>query len=204
MNAVEPWWAEGLLFENCNCQVICPAHVSFRQNCTHERCLGQWAIHFADGRYGETPLGGVNAVVLYDSPRQMYAGDWTQAIYVDDAARSDQRRAAEAILTGEAGGPWAVLARFVGKRLETRSVSVVLEDEGRVKRVRVDGVLECTIEALRGKDREKEVLLENMFNQIHAPTQVLASGNSRVEDRGFSFRTEGTHALYSRFVWDGP
>ena len=58
-----PWWAEGLLFENCNCQIICPAHLSFKQNCTFERCLGYWAIRFEEGTYGEVPLGGLMALL---------------------------------------------------------------------------------------------------------------------------------------------
>jgi hypothetical protein len=199
----ERWWAEGLLFENCTCQVICPAHVSFRQNCTHERCVGHWTIHFADGAYGKTPLSGLNVVIVFDSPQQMFSGDWVQAMYVDAAADAGQRGAIETIFTGEAGGPWAVLARFVGRRLETRYVPIHVEDEGRVKRVRVEGILASTIEALKGKDRDREVLLENMFNQIHAPTQVLAHGESRLSDQGILLSTEGSHALYSRFSWKG-
>lgn len=204
MDDVESWWAEGLLFENCSCTVICPGHVSFRQNCTHERCVGEWAVHFADGRYGETRLGGLKAAIVYDSPQQMFVGGWTQGIYVDEAADPAQRRALEAILSGAAGGPWAVIGRFVGKRLETRYVPIVIEDEGRVKRVRVEGVLECSIEAIKGRDKEKEVLLVNMFNQVHTPTQVVARGSSRTEDRDFSFTNRDTHALYSRFSWKGP
>ena len=40
----QKWWGTGLLFENCSCQVLCPAHVSVKQRCTHERCTGHWAV----------------------------------------------------------------------------------------------------------------------------------------------------------------
>ena len=43
------WWAKGLVFENCNCQLVCPGHIHFDQVCTHERCKGYWAIVFEDG-----------------------------------------------------------------------------------------------------------------------------------------------------------
>lgn len=49
------WWAKGLLFENCNCQVVCPGHVSFKQLCTHERCLGHWSIHIEEGNSTTSP-----------------------------------------------------------------------------------------------------------------------------------------------------
>lgn len=37
------WWVEGLLVENCNCQIVCPGHVHFDQLCTHDRRLGYHA-----------------------------------------------------------------------------------------------------------------------------------------------------------------
>ncbi|MBI5443000.1 MAG: DUF1326 domain-containing protein [Deltaproteobacteria bacterium] len=204
MGSPLPWNAAGLLFENCTCQILCPGHMSFRQNCTYERCVGHWSIHFEKGRYGEIPLGGLNAVIVFDSPQQMFAGGWVQGMYLDENAGADQRKALETILTGEAGGPWAVLARFVGRRLETRYVPIALEDDGRIKRVRIEGILESSVEALRGNDKEREVLLENLFNQIHAPTQVVARGSTTMNDGPLSMATEATHGLYSRFSWQGP
>ena len=43
------WWARGLLFECCSCQVVCPGHVHFEQLCTYDPCAGYWAIRFDDG-----------------------------------------------------------------------------------------------------------------------------------------------------------
>jgi hypothetical protein len=191
-----------LLFENCNCQLACPAHFSFDQLCTHERCRGYWGIHVEDGRFDEVPLGGVDAVVLYDTPQHMMSGGWTTAIYLDERADPRQRRALESILSGDAGGPWKVLARFVANRLETRFVPIAFEDAGRRKRMSIEGVLETSIEAVRGKDKSQEAVLSNVFNQIHAPLQVLALGSTRCADRGLSIETKATHALYSSFHWE--
>jgi hypothetical protein len=44
-------------------------------------------------------------------------------------------------------------------------------------------------------------VLGNVFNQIHAPTQVLALGRTRCTDARLPFSTDDTHALYSRFSW---
>ncbi len=195
------WWAKGLLFENCNCQLVCPGHMSFKQMCTHERCLGHWAIHFDEGQFEGKSLGGFNAVILYDAPQNMIAGGWTTAFYLDERADDAQRKAFETILSGGAGGPWKVLARFVAKRLETRFVPIHLEDAGPKKRMWIDGLFDTAIEAIRGKDTSKEAVLSNVFNQIHAPIQVLALGRTRCSDRGMAIDTHDTHALYSRFHW---
>jgi hypothetical protein len=178
--------------------------VSFKQLCTYERCTGHWAIHVERGVYGQVALDGLNALVVFDSPQQMYAGGWTEALYLDDRAEPGQEEALETILSGRAGGPWAVLARFVGTWLETRRVPIRVEDEGRRKRMRVEEIFETTVEALKGVDPERDVLLTNLFNQIHGPVHVLARGSTKVRDRGLAFEIQGTHGLYSRFSWKGP
>jgi hypothetical protein len=140
------WWARGLLFENCSCQAVCPGHVHFEQLCTHQRCLGYWAIRFDEGEFDGIPLGGLSAVIVYDSPQHMIEGDWREGIVIDERASEAQRDAIETLLTGRAGGPWAVLARFVSKRLPTRHLPIRIEDRGNVKRVVVPGLLESTID----------------------------------------------------------
>lgn len=195
------WWAEGLIFENCNCQVVCPGHVHFDQLCTHERCLGYWAVRFDAGEFDAVPLEGTRGVIAYDSPQHMIDGDWTEMIIVDQAASPDQRRAVEAILTGSAGGPWAILARFVGTMLPTQYLPIRIDDEERTKRIEIDGVLRGTVEALRGRDRSRPVTFENMFNQIHPPSMVIARGATDYDDGHIVVHTEGTHGLWSRFRW---
>jgi len=198
------WWAKGLLFENCNCQLLCPAHLSFKQRCEHERCVGHWAIHIRDGRYGGLALDGFNAFIVNDSPQLMISGGWTQAVYIDARAGEAEGRELEGIFTGQSGGPWAVLARFVSRRLPTRFVPIHFKDDGRRKAMWIDGCLETTVEAIKSADPAQEAVLENVFNQIHASTQVLALGATRYADRGMTLTTSGTHALYSRFSWAGP
>jgi hypothetical protein len=195
------WWARGLLFENCSCQSVCPGHVNFDQLCTDERCVGYWALRFDEGELDSVSLAGVSAVVAYDSPQHMIEGHWTEALIVDERATEAQRAAVEKILTGKAGGPWEVLDRFVSKRLPTRYLPIRIDDDGRTKRVVVPGLLDSTIEAIRGRDRTKTVTFENMFNQIHAASQVIATGATRYDDGDITVRTDRTHALYSRFDW---
>jgi len=202
VKSVTAWRANGLLFENCNCQLVCPGHMSFRQLCTHERCIGAWAIHIEEGRHGDVALDGLDVVIFWDSPQHMIAGGWTELFFVGEQAGQSQREALETIFSGKAGGPWEVLARFVAKRLPTRYVPLRFEDAGRQKRMVAGGLFEMVVEAIRGKDKAREVLLENAFNQIHAPTQVLALGRSRLSVPEFSFEMEGSHALYSRFSWE--
>jgi hypothetical protein len=201
-----PWRASGLLFENCNCTVICPGHTHFSQNCTHERCVGFWAIRIDEGAWGQVDLTGARALVAYESPQRMIDGGWTQVVVLDAGSAPEQRAAVERILSGRCGGPWEVLARFVGRRLPTRTEAIHLEEEPAMKRVAVEGLMEGVVEPIRGRDRSRPVTFQNMFNQIHAPEQVIARGSTRFDDGTLSFENEGTHGLWSRFSWrvEGP
>jgi hypothetical protein len=69
------------------------------------------------------------------------------------------------------------------------------------KRISVAGLLRGVVRAIRGRDRDQPVSFENIFNQIHAPTQVIASGDAEYDDGVISFRNEGTHGLWSDFHW---
>lgn len=45
------------------------------------------------------------------------------------------------------------------------------------------------------------VLFENIFNQIHAPKQVLATGTTAYDDGVIRIETAKTHGLFSNFEW---
>ena len=131
----------------------------------------------------------------------MYEGRWREVIYFDELSTSEQRQALETIFTGKAGGPWQVLARFVGNQLESRIVPLRYEDAGRDKRMWIEGIFETEISAIRANDDQGEALLVNLFNQIHSDRQVLARGITRSSVAEFPFEIEKTHALYSEFSW---
>ena len=200
-NQAHRWWAKGLLFENCCCQVVCPGHVHFDQLCTLERCNGYWAIRFDEGEFDGVRLDGLATVIAYESPQHMIQGDWTEVIIIDEVATAEQRKAIESILNGSAGGPWAKLAPFVSTWLETRYHPIRIEEREKTKTIVIEGLLEGSIEQLRGSDRSKPVTFENMFNQIHATSQVIARGSTKYGDGVISVDTEGTHSLYSNFSW---
>ncbi len=200
------WWAEGLLFENCNCTAVCPGHIHFSQKCTHEVCHGFWAIRFEAGAVGASApvdLAGIDAVVVYETPPVMVEGGWKQLIIVSDHATDDQREAVEEIVTGARGGPWEVLNRFVADPLPTRTAPIRIEDQPTRKSVTVAGLLTGAVEAIRGRDRDRPVTFENIYNKIHDSTQVIAQGSTRYDDGEIVIANEGTHGLWSRFRWTG-
>lgn len=197
------WWAKGLLFENCSCQIVCPGHFHFTQDCTHDRCVGYWGIDVTDGVFAGTSLAGVRAVIMFDSPRRMANGGWMQMLYVDSSASADQVAAMEKIIGGEAGGPWKILARFVAERRPTRQDKIIFTSEPKSRSTTVGSVLRALIKPLKGRDRDQPVKIENVYNQIHSPSQELGMGTTSYDDGAFRVETSETHALQSQFSWAG-
>jgi hypothetical protein len=197
----QKWWARGLLFENGRCQLVCPGHMHFSQACTHERCLGYWAIRIDEGAYGDVPLAGLKAFIAFDSPQHMIEGNWTEVVIIDETASPAQREALEAILTGKAGGSWALLATFVSRWLDTRFLPIEFAEDPHAKHARIPGLVEASITEIKGRDRSEPVTFENIFNQIHAPTQVLALGSTAYDDGVIRIATKQTHGLHSKFEW---
>jgi hypothetical protein len=196
-----PWSARGLMFENCNCQLVCPGHMHFSQSCTHERCLGYWAIRVDEGRYGEVPLAGLRAVIAFDAPQRMIDGHWTEVVIIDETASPAQRSALDTILRGQAGGSWGLLAKFVSRWLETRYLPIQFTHEDSTHQAVIPGVLATTVSNIRGRDRSAPVTFENIFNQIHGASQVIALGSTSYDDGVIRIATEKTHGLHSRFEW---
>ncbi len=173
----------------------------FSQNCTHERCKGYWAIRVDDGRFADTSLAGTRAVIAFDTPQRMIDGGWVQTIIIDHSASPDQRRALDTVFRGLAGGPWEKLAAFVATRQPTEFRTIELIDEGPTKRATIVDRLKAVVTQIRGRDKSKPVLFENIFNQIHAPTQVIALGESEYDDGVVRFNTSGSHSTFSMFEW---
>jgi hypothetical protein len=201
MTQSQSWWARGLLFENCSCTLVCPGHMHFSQNCTHDRCKGYWAVRIDAGEFGAVSLLGTRAIIAFDCAQRMIDGGWLQTIIIDESASADQRSALETILTGGAGGPWAKLAGFVATRQPTEFRTIEIADEGATKRASIVDRLKTVVAQIRGRDRSKPVLFENIFNQIHAPTQVIALGDAEYDDGAIRFVNSQTHGLFSEFEW---
>jgi hypothetical protein len=128
--------------------------------------------------------------------RRLAADNHHRRLGVDRAApraRNDPHRTA--------GGPWEKLAAFEGTRQPTEFRPIDFVDEGATKRATIAGRLKTVVQRIRGRDKSKPVLFENCFNQIHAPTQVIALGESEYDDGVVSFRTTGSHGLFSQFEW---
>jgi hypothetical protein len=98
----------GTLLIACNCDWGCPCN--FNAPPTKGKCEGGWTWHVDEGLYGEVPLDELNFSVYVNWPGAIHEGNGEALVLVDDRADDRQRASLETIASGQAGGPWGVLA----------------------------------------------------------------------------------------------
>jgi hypothetical protein len=136
----------------------------------------------------------------------MYDGNWAALLYIDDKATAEQEEALVSILSGEGGGPWAVIARWYagGAYRVIQRAPFQFTKERRSRCLRVANVASLEVEATRGTDADQEIKITNLRNVIHGPEHILARSNHQVEAEGLKWDNRGKHGLYSHFRWSGP
>ena len=83
----EAWNLKGEMTLSCSCTVFCPCVLSLGDHPpTEDRCQTWAGFRFDSGHFDDVDLGGINAGIMMDLPGIMSRGNWTAALFVDDAA----------------------------------------------------------------------------------------------------------------------
>jgi hypothetical protein len=205
------WRLAGEYLENCNCEVLCPCLVGPRNarggtlaRPTEGHCDVPVVFHIERGAFGDVRLDGLGAALAIHAPGPMGAGNWTEALYLDERADPAQREALDAIFGGAAGGPPGRIALLVTTRRPTRFVSLRFERDGRKRRAVIPGVLDVEIEGLEGADRTGEVWLDNVRHVVARRLAMARATRSAYRDHGVSWDHTGRNGHYAAFEWSGP
>ena len=110
MGAVAPaqWNLKGTLIIACNCDYGCPCN--FNALPTKGRCEGGWTWHVEQGAVDDTALDGLTFSVYAKWPGAIHQGNGEAVILLDERASAAQREAIGALVSGQFGGPWGILA----------------------------------------------------------------------------------------------
>jgi hypothetical protein len=132
-------------------------------------------------------------------------GDWTMGVYVDAKASPEQRRALEAIFSGQAGGPFGRVWAIVTRRLPTRTASIELGRDGRRRWARIDGgVLDCQLEGIEGRQPGTESWIDNVKHPVSSRLAAARATRGTYRDHGMTWDNAGRNGHYSSFAWAGP
>jgi hypothetical protein len=102
------WELKGTVVIACNCDYGCPCN--FNALPTQGKCEGSWTWHVERGAFGDTALDDLSFTVAVNWPGAIHEGNGEAVILVDERADQAQRDAIAALVSGDVGGPWGVLA----------------------------------------------------------------------------------------------
>lgn len=197
------WRFEGTYFENCSCDVICPCgHSGLTAPADYERCRVVLAFHVDAGEVDGVDVSGLSFALVADTPPVMADGNWRVGVFLDAAASSEQADKLGAVVSGQLGGPPAMLAPLIGEMLGVESVPIDYADDGRRHRVRIGDGIEIEVEdyvAPGGPGRP--VKLVDVFHPANTTLTVARATASRVSGFGIEFSAEGQAAFSAPFAW---
>jgi hypothetical protein len=203
-NNSHDWKLEGDYFEGCNCDSICPCILLLDPDKGYCNLTIAW--HIEKGHYDSIPLDGLNAVAVFVAPGNMFTGPKMKvAFYVDKNANQEQIDALSNIFSGQAGGFFAVAAKFIGEMVGIKSAPITFGMEGKRRWLQIPEYLTLEIEAMKGSDPNKDSLIVNpSFSMVPGHDHVIANSTKySYNDHGFKWDTTGKNGFYSRFKY-GP
>lgn len=197
----EKWKIEGDYFESCNCDTICACLI--QNPPPRGRCDAALAFHVNQGSYGQTSLGGLNAVLVvsFPGPGKMGDGNWTAALYVDDKASTDQQEGLSNIFSGQAGGPMQLVSGLISNFLGIKTAPIAFTLDANNRRVTIPDVLEIDIEALTGRDGSEPLWVTNANHPVSPKLSLAKSNAYRYADHNLAWDVSNTNGHFAPFSW---
>lgn len=190
---------QGTLLEACTCDVLCPCWIG--EDPDGGTCQSIMAYHLDAGTIEGVDVGGLSLAAVVFIPGNVLAGNWKQAVFVDDMASDEQELALLAAFGGALGGPLSDLAGLVGERLAVKRAAIaheVVEGKGTI-RIGSDAAF-AEMEPYRGPDGSVTTLNNSIFSTVPgSPAWVGKSSRFAVDlpEHGWTFEVEGRNAIQS-------
>ena len=205
--ATQPSWRmRGDVMEACSCATTCPCN--FGSDPTPLPCEVVIGWRIQDGNYGNTRLDGLSVVLYGRIPGNVFQGNWTVGVYLDQRASQQQAHALGDIFAGNAGGWPAMLSSLIGNLLTPKLVPIQFQTVDGEHSITIPGLLEV------GSERVPNPLpgqppLDPKVSELAVPfytgaVRVRRSRTLRLTDPNMGFEYSGRSALIGSFDYSGP
>ncbi len=197
----DKWSLRGEWINSCSCDSGCPC--LFYSDPTKGTCDSFDAFHIKKGKFGDVSLDGLNAVVASHSPGNLWKGNWTAALYLDNKANKAQQKALETLFGGKAGGPLALIAGLIKDLKGVKWVSISI-DPSKIW-VKIPDILEAQLKPTEGGNKKKPIqVINNPFAPAIDPMNMGIATKSWFRDYGMGWDNTGKDGNWAPFDFKGP
>jgi hypothetical protein len=160
------------------------------------------AYHVDSGEIDGVDVSGLSFALFLDTPPVMSDGNWRVGVYLDDAASDSQTAQLGAVLSGQLGGPPAMLGPLIGEMLGVEKASITYTDKGRGHHLRIGNAVDVGVEdfVATGDD---PVQLTNVFHPSNTTLTVAPATAARLSTFGLDWGREGQSGFSAPFSWAG-
>ena len=198
------WQLDGTYFESCSCDEVCPCTWSaFTAEATLDRCRALLAYHIESGDINGVDVGGLSFALFLDTPPVMSTGNWRVGVNLDDAASDAQAEQLGALLSGQLGGPPAMLGPFIGEMLGVEKTRIAFRDDGRTHHVAIGDAVVLGVEDFVAIEGQDPVQLTNVLHPSNTTLTVAPARAARLSTFGIDWGREGQSGFSAPFSWAG-
>jgi hypothetical protein len=194
---------EGRLLEVCNCRVLCPCWIGEDPDFGTCDTIVAWRID--KGQVDGVDVGGNTIAAVAHVPGNILQGNWTAAIFVDEAASDAQKDALLKVYTGEAGGPVADLAKLIGKVVSVERAPIRFEVDGGRGTLAIGTDYYAELEPYVSAMGNTTTLTDTVFSTVPGAPVFVGKApryRSKNEAIGIDVDIRNHNALQSTFVFD--
>jgi hypothetical protein len=198
------WRIEGTYFENCSCDAVCPCTWSaLSRAATHDFCKFAMTYHVDSGDVEGVDVGGVSFAVIGQTPKMMSDGNWTVGVFVDDKASDEQADAIGKVVSGQLGGPMAMLAPLISNFVGVERAPIEIVEQDGTHSVKIGSSVDTELEEFRVPDFPEPTRLTGVMHPANTTLTVAPATRSQIAAFGIEFGAAGTSGFAAPVSWSG-
>jgi hypothetical protein len=198
------WRLDGTYFESCSCDTVCPCTWSgFTAKATHDRCRALLAYHVDSGEINGVDVSGLSFALFLDSPPVMSEGGWRVGVYLDETASDSQAEQLGSVVSGQLGGPPAMLGPLIGEMLGVEKAPITYSEDGRGHHVRIGDAIDVGVEDFVADEGLGTVQLTNVPHPSNTTLTVAPANAAHLSTFGIDWGMEGQSGFSAPFSWVG-
>ena len=155
------------------------------------------------GEIDGVDVSGLNFALFLDTPPVMSEGNWRVGVYLDDAASESQAERLGAVLSGQLGGPPAMLGPLIGEMLGVEMAPIIYSEDGRGHHVRIGDAIDVGVQDFVAIEGHDPVQLANVFHPSNTTLTVAPARAARLSTFGIDWGREGQSGFSAPFSWAG-
>lgn len=198
------WRLDGKYFESCSCDAVCPCTWSaFTAKATLDRCRALLTYHIDSGEINGVDVSDLSIALFLDTPPVMIEGNWRVGVFLDDKASDSQAEQLEALVSGQLGGPPAMLGPLIGEMLGVEKARITYSEDGRGHHVRIGDAIDVGVQDFVADESLGPVQLANVFHPSNSTLTVAPANAAHLSTFGIDWGREGQSGFSAPFSWAG-